>query len=269
MSPGITVTNLYRHPVKSMTPQPMESIDLTADGRVVGDRVFGFRFKNAGDPSDWSWQTKQNFVGLVNTPGLARLNVDFDGQSKILKVHSGDLLLIDHSVDSDESRAQIEEIFTDFVLSLDENPLEGHPERQPVVLVGDGKQPLFHDTAAGLVTLHGSESLDAVTNSLGVSMFDGRRFRSNVVVSGLNEPFEEMSWIGRNVAIGNSQFKVIKAVNRCLVTHANPVTGLRDHDVMNTLVRDFTPEKPQFAITLELISGVQKLAVGDSLTVLA
>lgn len=265
----ISVSALYRHPVKSMTPQRMESIELTADGRVEGDRVLGFRFRNAGDPSDWSWQTKQNFVGLVNTPQLATLAVEFDRDSTNLKIHSQGLLIADGPVSDPESRAQIERNFTDLVLDLPDNPLSPRPERYPVNLVGDGKQPLFHDTAAGLVTLYCEDSLQALADSLGDTEFDGRRFRSNIVVRGLDEPFEEMSWIGRSVAIGDTEFKVIKAVNRCLVTHANPVTGQRDHDVMGKLVGEFTPEKPQFAITLEAKSGSRRLSIDDEVKVLS
>ena len=241
---------------------------MTPDGRVKGDRVLGFRFRNAGAPSDWSWHTKNNFVGLVNTPILARLTVEFDEVSKALRIHADDLLVIDERVDGESARAKIEQEFTDYVLTIDENPLSDHPERQPVVLVGDGTQPLFHDTADGLVTLHSTESLNAVAGSLGETDLDGRRFRSNIIVSGLGEPFGELSWIHKRVLIGNTEFKAIKSVNRCLVTHANPTTGRRDHDVMRTLVSNFTAETPQFAVMLKAVSGDRKIRVGDSLSVI-
>ncbi len=260
-----SVSALYNHPVKSLTPQRVDAIRLTDDGRVGGDRVLGFRFRDAGDPADWSWQTKNNFVGLINTPGLARLAAEFNSETKILKIHADDLCIVEGEIDDPDSRAQIERSFTDFVLDLDENPLSDHPERCPVTLVGDGSQPLFHDTAAGLVTLHSETSLEALASSLDTPELDGRRFRSNIVVSGLNEPFEEMSWVGGRVAIGETEFKVIKPVNRCLVTHANPVTGKRDKDIMNSLVHKFTPEKPQFAVTLQTISSERTVSVGDEL----
>lgn len=252
-----------------MTPQSLDSIELTQDGRVVGDRVLGFRFRNAGDPSDWSWQTKQNFVGLVNTPELATLSTEFDHETQFLRIHARDILIAEGLTNDPAARAEIESNFTDFVMSLDINPLAGHPERYPVTLVGDGVQPLFHDTAAGLVTLHSEESLAAVGASLNANAFDGRRFRSNIVVTGPERPFDEMSWVNRNVTIGDNEFKVIKPVTRCLVTHANPVTGQRDHDVMNNLVSNFTPEKPQFAVTLKLISGDRKLHTGDLVRVIS
>ena len=41
---------------------------------------------------------------------------------------------------------------------------------------------------------------------------------------------------------------------RCLATHANPSTGERDRDVMNTLVRAFGQEQPTFAVSLRALA---------------
>lgn len=266
--PQITVRALYQHPVKSMTPQQVETLELTSDGRVKGDRVLGFRFKDAGDPSDWSWQTKRNFVGLVNTPELAKLSVQFDQNTRTLEIHTDELLLTAGAIDSETDRAQIQQSISDYVLTLDVNPFTGHPERSPAVLVGDGAQPLFHDGVDGLLTLHSEESLTALAGALSDSALDGRRFRSNIVVSGVSEPFGEMSWVGRTVRLGSTEFDVIKPVTRCLVTHANPATGQRDHDVMNALVRHFTPKEPQFGVILKLASGPRLIEAGNALTLL-
>ncbi len=260
---AVQISNLYRFPVKSMTPERVGAIQLTDDGRIKGDRVLGFRFRNAGSPHDWSWQTKQNFVGLVNTPALATISVEFAESSRTLRISDKALLIAEGSIDDARDRGRIEQSFTDYVSTLDINPLGAHPERQPVALLGDGKQPLFHDNVAGLVTLHSEESAEALAGALGDESLDGLRFRTNIVVSGVGEPFAEMAWIGKTIRIGEAEFKAIKAVNRCLVTHANPVTGIRDRDIMKTLVAEFTPEKPQFAIMLKLVSGYGPIKQGD------
>ncbi len=248
---SMKVTRLSRHPVKSLTPEQVTQLHLTEDGRIQGDRVLAFRFRNAGDPGNWTWQTKQNFVGLINTPGLANLVASFDQASSVLRLQTDDLLIFEGDISDPSQRAAAEQSFTDYALTLFDNPLARYPERYPVALVGDGVQPLFHDTSAGLVTLYCEESLQALSESLGTDEIDGTRFRSNIVVSGLDEPMSEMSWIGREVKIGEIEFKVTKAVNRCLVTHVNPRTGVRDLDVMGELTREFTPEKPQFAVMLQ------------------
>lgn len=266
--PKMQVSSLYRFPVKSMTPGRVNAIELTDAGRIKGDRVLGFRFRSAGDPSDWSWHTKQNFVGLVNTPALARLTVEFDSDSLRLRIAEKGMVIVEGRIADDSDRSTIEQTFSDYVATLDINPLADHPERQPPHLLGDGKQPLFHDTAAGLVTLHSEESLAALADKLDEEALSGLRFRSNIVVSGVGEPFAEMSWVGRRICIGETEFKVIKPVNRCLVTHANPVTGARDHDIMNTLVSHFTPETPQFAVMLQAAAGQNTVTRGEAVSLI-
>ena len=44
------VVELYRHPVKSFTPERRRELRVV-DGRVAGDRVLAFRFANK-DPAD-------------------------------------------------------------------------------------------------------------------------------------------------------------------------------------------------------------------------
>lgn len=261
-----TVAALYRHPVKSMTPESVTALQLTQDGRVEGDRVLAFRFSDAGDPADWNWQTKHNFVGLVNTPGLAKLNVEFSSSSNNLRLHTNNLLLAEGKVDSKADREKIATALTDHVMSFDVNPLTDHPERQPVRMVGDGKQPLFHDTPDGLVTMYSVQSLKALRKKLDDPDLDGRRFRANIVIDGVDEPFEEFSWIGRHVRVGKTVFEVTRPVTRCLVTHANPLTGERDRDILNTLTHHFTPDSPQFAVMLQALPGNWQINCGDSIS---
>jgi uncharacterized protein YcbX len=261
------ITGLFRHPVKSLTPESCNSLAILQDGRVNGDRVLAFRFQDAGDPSDWTWQTKHNFVGLVNTPGLARLWATYDEDARHLQIYENSLLIIDGSIDDPSHRTAVSRTFTDYVMTLDENPLKDHPERCPLVLVGNGEQPLFHDSADGLITLFSTASLAALGTAVGDTELDARRFRSNIVVSGMPTAFNELSWINKSLRIGDMEFVVTKAITRCLVTHANPETGERDRDIMNTLSRQFTGDVPQFGVKLQLISEPGIVKLGDTIEI--
>ncbi len=61
-------------------------------------------------------------------------------------------------------------------------------------------------------------------------------------------------------------FEVVKGVTRCLATHANPVTGERDCDVMNALTRLLGHEKPTFAVSMQPLGGGE-VRVGDEVAV--
>lgn len=71
------VVALYRYPVKGFTPERCEVVDALGEGRIAGDRVLGFRFADSGVMDD-AWSNKHEFIALVNTPGIARLQLRFD-----------------------------------------------------------------------------------------------------------------------------------------------------------------------------------------------
>lgn len=241
------VAALYRYPVKGFTPESCESLAVLEEGRIAGDRVLGIRFADAGGAQD-DWCKKQAFLSLMNTPGLARLSLKFDHQRLHLTMSLGDKLMSEAGLDKTD-RQHIVEMITQYVLDLHENPLQKHPERLPLNLVGDGISPRYQDSSAGRVTLHGRESLLAVACMLDSSELDERRFRSNIAVEGLN-PWEEQGWIGKVVSIGEVRFRGFAAKERCLATHANPETGARDLPVLKALLNSYDTKKPVFAISL-------------------
>jgi len=85
------VIALYRYPVKSFTPEACETLTVLEEGRIAGDRALGFRFASCAVP-DEAWSKKYEFVALVNTPGLARLEVRFDHRAMRLRLASASAL---------------------------------------------------------------------------------------------------------------------------------------------------------------------------------
>ena len=61
------------------------------------------------------------------------------------------------------------------------------------------------------------------------------RFRPNLVVDGDLEPFEEDGW--RRVRVGPVEFRVVKPVDRCVLTTIDPTTLERGHEPIRTLAR--------------------------------
>jgi uncharacterized protein len=257
------VAALYRYPVKSFTPETPESLTITGDGRVAGDRVLGFRFADTPEGDD-AWSSKHGMVALVNTPGLARLRLRFDDANMRLSITLDGAPFADEALD-DDGRRRLCDAVAEYVLALPEGPLAGHPERLPLRLVGDGCTPRLTDRPDGYVTLHGRDSLQALAYALNDADVSEVRFRSNVAIEGL-EAWQEQEWIGKTLRIGDVPFRAHAPVVRCLATHANPVTGVRDHQVMTTLTHAFSQEKPTFAVCLvPEAPGVIRL--GDELTV--
>jgi uncharacterized protein YcbX len=260
-----SVAALYRYPLKGFTPEPRTTIAARPDGRIAGDRVLNFRFADA-PVADGEWCRKSHGMVLANTPGLARLAVRFDERTQRLRIALGETVLADEGLDAG-GREQLVAALMRYVDTLEENPLKGHPERLPLKLVGDGTTPRYQDKAAGQVTLHGRESLASAGAALGDTKLSELRFRSNIAIEGA-EPWAELSWIGRRVRIGSVEFDVVEAKTRCLATHANPQTGERDLQVMQTLVRAFGHREPTFGVALLTRGPGGTITVGDSVTLL-
>lgn len=260
------VVELYRHPVKSFTPERLDELRVI-DGKVQGDRVLAFRFADQGAPDDLSWRRKINFVALSNTPGIALLELSFDDATRVLSLKYEGESFASGSIDSDEDRLDLSEAVGEFVTALDENPLIGHPERVPLNFIGDGRRGLFHDSEIGGVTLFSTESLHAFESHTG-NRVDGRRFRSNVVVEGV-DAWDELSWPAdtARVSIGGNEYKIDKSIVRCLATHANPVSGERDQEVMSSLVSANGIQEPTFAIRLLPVDRETTIRVGDAVAI--
>ena len=234
--PVARVAALYRYPVKGLTPEVCEVLSIGADGRVLG-----VRFADTEAP-DEEWTPKAGMLILMNTPGLAHLQVQFDDTAGRLRIGLPGGAVVDEALD-DDGRERIAAALAAYAASLPENPLRDHPERRPLRIVGDGRTPRYHDARAGEVTLHSRESLAALADVLGDTDLSELRFRSNVAVEGL-EPWEELDWVERGVRIGGVRFEVSRGKGRCLATHANPRTGERDHQIMTTLTHAFGQKRP-------------------------
>lgn len=259
-----TVTALFRYPVKGFTPEPMTSITVLPGGRVAGDRVLNFRFADA-PVGDTAWCRKYHGVVLANTPGLARLSVRFDERTRRLSMHVGNEALADEALD-EIGRRRLVAALTGYVQSLDENPLREHPSRLPLKLVGDGTMPRYQDNEDGQVTLHSRASVACAARAFGDADHDERRYRHNIVVDGAAD-WEEQSWVGKTLRVGEVAFETVVPKVRCLATHANPLTGERDLPVMQLLVQKFGQQQPTFGIGMLSAAGGE-IRIGDSVAVI-
>ncbi|MGZ8159191.1 MAG: MOSC domain-containing protein [Methylobacter sp.] len=259
------VVALYRYPVKSFTPEACDSLTVLDEGRIAGDRVLGFRFADTSVLDD-AWSKKHEFVALVNTPGIARLRLRFDHKTLRLSINVDGTVLVNETLD-EIGRKKIATAIENYVLKLDDNPLSSHPERLPLQLVGNGITPRYQDNEAGQITLHGRASLAGVGAAAGENDLSELRFRSNIVIDGL-DAWEEQSWVGRTIKIGQVKFDVVMPKTRCLATQANPDSGIRDLPILKTLTSAFSQEKPTFAVAMITRGAGGEIHVGDEISLL-
>ena len=264
-----TVTALYRYPVKGFTPEPRDQLDVLASGRIAGDRVLAFLLGDAPDAPKLvegdGWWPKAHMLALVNTPALARLALRYDEGARRLVIAEGARVVVDATLDQ-AGRARAAAAVGAWAAAQPEQPDLSRAGRLPLRLIGDGVTARYQDSDIGRVSLHGRGSLRALRVALEDPALDERRFRSNIVLDGL-VPWEEFGWTGRAVRVGGVTFDVLRTATRCLATHADPSAGVRDRDVMGTLVRAFQQDAPSFAVMMLPREG-GTVRLGDAVAVL-
>lgn len=237
------VVALYRHPIKGLTPERCDSLTVQPDGRISGDRVLAFRFADAVEPENrdgFDYWPKAKGLALQDFPALAALHTSYDDRARRIRIEHAGAVLVEAVLDAG-GRDELTEAVTDFVLATPEGRRLRRPGRLPLVLVGDGETARFQDRSRGYVSVHGRGSVRALGEALGMNI-DDRRFRSNVVVDGV-APWNELAWTG-DVRIGELEFRTAGPIVRCLATHANPDTGLRDAKVLTTLTGALAQQEP-------------------------
>lgn len=256
------VAALYRYPVKGFTREECEFLQILPGGRVAGDRVLGLRFNDSTTPGD-AWGSKLEFVALINTPGLTSLHLEFDHETRRLRIRLADEVLLDDVLD-DAGRKRFASTIERYVLGLEDSPLASRTDRLPLRVVGDGITARYQDREPGYTTLHGRQSLATLATAVvEAPETTEKRFRSNIAVDGA-DAWAEQSWVGRSLHIGEVEFKVANPVTRCLATHAHPATGKRDLPIMKTLLGLFPSERPTFAIMMTSERG-GRIRVGDEI----
>lgn len=241
------VAALYRYPVKGFTPERRNSLTVQMDGRIAGDRVLAFRFADAAAPEErdgLDYWPKARGLALQDFPALAALRLEYDEDAARMRIAYADgppgATLVEAGLDV-VGRERITRAVTDFVLGTREASRLRRAGRLPLVLVGDGTHSRFQDRPRGFVSVHGRASVDALGEALGFPV-DDRRFRSNVVIEGVGA-WAELGWSGE-VRIGDLVFRAEGPIVRCLATHANPDTGVRDARVLTTLTQRVGQPEP-------------------------
>ncbi len=92
---------------------------------------------------------------------------------------------------------------------------------------------MFTDQADKLVSLIHRASLADLRTHL-EAFPDEARFRGNLIIDG-GRPWQEFGWLGRELRVGEATLRIVKRIDRCAATMANPMTGERDLNIPNAL----------------------------------
>jgi len=250
-----SIASLYRYPVKGLTPERLEVVELTEGGYFPGDRLFAIENGPSGFlPEAPAFQPKIKFLMLMRNERLAALRTRYDDVTGELILEQDGAEAARGNLHTPEGREAIEAFFQRY----SRYELRGAPK---VLQAPAGFR--FVDTTRGYVSLINLASCRALGEMIGRPV-DPLRFRANLYLEGM-EPWEEFDLVGQVVEIGNHvRLKVTERITRCAATNVDPASARRDMDVPGTLLRSFG--HIDCGIFAEVLEG-GLIAEGDSVRI--
>jgi uncharacterized protein YcbX len=223
------IRSLFHYPIKGLSAQQLDKVELQAGQGFPWDRVYGFARPGSGfDPDNPRPLPKTKFVVLARDAGLATLDTRFDPNSQFLTINK-DGQARRYDLNSAEDRDAAAHLLTNhlgFPAEMKPTLYSAHPHRFTDVSVVSAEM-------MNAVSMINFDSVAAFSAKIG-SEISATRFRGNIVFSGI-PPFSELDWVGRTLTIGQVELEVVQRTKRCPATEVDPATGVRDLDVPGLL----------------------------------
>lgn len=225
---AITLAQIYRYPVKGLTPESLTRVVVAPGLGLPHDRRFALahgvtRF----DPTAPAWMPKTNFLMLMKNERLAALRSRYDDQSGILTLMRDGSAAVSANLGDASGRAIIERFFASY--------MGAEADGAPRLLEAPGH--MFSDVARKVVSIIGLASVSDLERAIGRAV-DPRRFRANFYLEGC-APWQEFEWIERGFRIGDVRLRGVKPIKRCAATNVDPETAARDLNIPQALLESF------------------------------
>lgn len=224
-----SIDSIFRHPVKGLTPEPLDAVELKAGEYFPNDRQYAVEAGPSGfDPAKPGHISKMKFTVLARFPELARLRTRLAEDGVTFHVGDAAGFGVETRLDTEDGRKALER-FLDAFLGQ-EAPAKCR------VLAAPGHR--FMDHPQGHVSVINLASVRALGWAAGADV-DPLRFRANIYIDGLPAWAEDELVPGAIATLGEARLKMFKPIVRCIATHANPTTGVRDMDTLDLLRQHF------------------------------
>ncbi len=250
--------DIYRYPVKGLSPQRLERTRFAVSQTIPADRLYAIENGPTGfDPAHPAYFPKHRFLMLMRNERLAALRTDYDEASHTLTIRQGDREAARGDLRAEQGRAAIEAFFATYCA----DELRGPPK----VLSGEGPSGSVHsfsDVAKKVVSIINLASVADVETLTGAPV-DPLQFRGNLYVSGW-PAWHEFDFVGQELNVGKDvRLKVVKRIVRCAATNVDPATGIRDLTIPTMLQQNLG--HADCGVYAETIAGGE-IARGDTIS---
>ena len=206
------IKNLYFSPVKSLSFNNVDTLEIIKNIGIKNDRIFAFtnnlNFKDIelikNNPLN---REIYNFLSLKKYPELNQYNFLLEDNFLILKFENKTILKtdIDNQHEVKILCSKLEDIL---------------PNINNINLLKDNMNPFFDtmpNKSISLINLNSIKDFENLSNH----QVEHERFRGNIYVEDLDK-WEERKLVGKVLSINDIKFKVIKEIPRCSATNIKP-----------------------------------------------
>ena len=225
----IKIENLFYSPVKSISFEESESLNVLIDRGIESDRIFAFvqnldsnSIKNLiEDPKS---RKLNNFLTLKNSPELNQYNFTYAKNKLILK-KKDEIIISINPFSKNEKKLLCDKINQ---IILKDKKLD---------LLMDEKNPFFDTMPNNSISLINKKSISDFSNKISTNI-EIERFRANIYIDGI-AAWEERDWIGKTININNINFFVSDEISRCSATNLKPSTDIVTINLPNQLKKTY------------------------------
>lgn len=248
------VTDLWRHPIKGVSREQLQSVTLEVGKTMPWDRHWAIAHVDAKiDPENPVWARCMNFARAARGYRLMAVSSHLNETAGTITLKHPDLETITVNPDN----ASDAKILVEWVIEI------SNPDRSLPAQVFKAPSRGMTDSSTASVSINTKASLEALSKATD-SPLDQRRFRGNIWVDGFTE-WEEFNWVGKSIRIGDAEFEITKPIERCMATTVNPDTGISDCATLATLQTNWGHQ--DFGV-FGIVTKAGKIAVGDTIEVL-
>ena len=217
------LAQIWRHPIKAHGRESLVNARLVPGGALPFDRQWAVAHTAAKlGPSDDGWHHCRNFSRGASAPLLQAIESRFDATTNTLTLTHPAKPDITANPDLPKDQTRLIAWLADLT-----------PEGRPPPTAITKAENAMTDSQTVSLSLINLASNAAIGDRLGHEI-SPLRWRGNLLVSGL-APWEDRTWVGRDIRIGTAEFHIRKEITRCRMTEANPESGVRDADTLGAL----------------------------------
>ena len=209
------IKNLYFSPVKSLSFNNVDTLEIIKNIGIKNDRIFAFTNNlNFEDmeliKNDPLKREIYKFLSLKKYPELNEYNFLLENNFLILEFENKIILKTDIN-----NQHEVKILCTKLEDML--------PNINNINLLKDSMNPFFDtmpNKSISLINLNSIKDFEKLSNY----QVEHERFRGNIYVEDLDK-WEERKLVGKVLSINDIKFKVIKEIPRCSATNIKPKTS--------------------------------------------